>query len=278
MSGLTNLFHFNLQEEVASLQEELEKYKNLHQRSESDMLKRNELRGKMISTMGRELAALRSGQKLTESHFSNGKESTSVKNLIAAIEKQVKDDRGTPPLSPSISVQDESSRRNSVESTISISSMKSETSPKIVLDRRTSAPVDSPYKIPSRRTGETRLSESRSPLSHRHTITNIILEEKDDKQTPLSSVKGSVETDGSGKKLTGILSHKSSLWKTSLRFVNSTLCVCVCTRTCVCKNIIPYKMSGPHSLTLFHFKCGIVSCLVGVLTGINRFSAVINLI
>ena len=180
------------------------------------MIKRNELRGKMISTMGRELAALRSGQKLTDSHFSSGKDSTSVKNLIAAIEKQVKGDRGTPPLSPAISGQDGSSRRNSVESTISISSVKSDSSPKIVLDRRTSAPVESPYKVPSRRTGEARLSESRSPLSHRHTITNFLLE-KDEKQVQMSGVKGAGESEGSGKKLTGILSHKS--WKNALRFV-----------------------------------------------------------
>ena len=172
----------------------------------------------MISTMDRELAALRTGQKVVEPRGSSGKESTSVKHLIATIEKQVKSDFSTPPSSPSIMSQEGSSRRNSTESMISVGSVLSETSPSIGLDRRTSTPADSPFKSVLRRTPESRLSESRSPLSHRHTITNIMLDKEEKKAlSPSTASKTVAEVDGGGKKLTGILSNKSSVRKSSIR-------------------------------------------------------------
>lgn len=143
-------------------------------------------------------------------------QSQSVKNLIASIEHQVKSDRCTPPTSPGM-VSETSSRRNSSDSSVS-NGTKMESPSKPAVERRGSVPVDTSAHLRSalKKTPETK--EARSPLSHRHSMTNIIY----DKAPPTVeeaklSPPGRSESDGGKKPITGI---KSALRKSSTVYVH----------------------------------------------------------
>ncbi len=178
------------------------------QKQKTCEISKSDLKSRVINTMDRELVALRGGRKVSDPF---GNQSQSVKNLIASIEQSVK--TGTPPLSPIIASEC-SSRRNSMDSTISLSSLKSESPTKSGVDRRGSMPVESQYKSLKRSSDH---KEQRPPLSHRHTITNIIY----DKAPPVVddtkvSPPGRADTPDSGKKpFSGILSSQSSKRKSN---------------------------------------------------------------
>ncbi len=204
-----------LEEESSALHDELSKLKQ--QQQEGDAI-RNDLRGKVISSVDRELAVLRHGRKLSDPWGGNAS-SSSVKHLIHTIEEQVKHKS---PLSPGIPLSPRftspecsvsSPRRSSVDS---ISSIKSEVTPP---SKRNTVPTETTPSLKSvlRRQSD---GKERSPLGHRHTISNIILDKSPladagKKAGSPSSSKAGAEVDtGSGKK--GILANKSTKRKTSL--------------------------------------------------------------
>lgn len=181
---------------------------------------RNEIRGRVINNVDRELTALRHGRKLSDPWGgANTQQSLSVKNLIASIEQQVKTNC-TPPLSPSALASQESSRRNSVDSTYSVGSMKAESPTKSPESRRASMPSDGHYKSALKKPTDLCGKDSPRSLGGRHPLTDIIYEKAppvtDDAKVSPSTVR--VETPESAKKpLTSILSNKTTLRKGSNR-------------------------------------------------------------
>ena len=153
----------HLEDELLYFQEEYNKLR--HQHGDSLLSRSADIRGKVISTVDRELAIIRQGQ-------GNGSSPClSVKNLIHSIEKQVKTS-STPPMSPmsptSIAGMSMGSRRNSTDSIVSTtSSILSDASPKHPLDRRSSVPNE--LKGVLKKTPE---SKDRTPI--RHTMADII--------------------------------------------------------------------------------------------------------
>ncbi|KAI0223250.1 Cytospin-A [Lamellibrachia satsuma] len=148
-----------LEDQNHRVQEELHR---LQMKTESKLAGpgRSDLRDRMLSSFDHDLAML------TCSHTLSGPEAkaTSVKNLIATIEKQVKSDMGTPPESPAHT----GSRRNSADSNVSLGSFKSDASPKGLPIRHGSlTSATALHKVDSK--------DSRA-FSHRHTLANIIYE------------------------------------------------------------------------------------------------------
>lgn len=186
--------------EITRLKEEVEALK---QRSNSnDSAVRNDIRGRVLSSVDRELAVIRQGRKLSDSRGGSGNQCMSVKHIINSIE--MTGGRGGNPLSPTLQ---EPRRRNSESS-----DSKSDTSPlRSPLDRTISspAPQEAGHKGVLRRTA-TEGKENR-PSPFRHTISDIILEgTPEDKMaaSPTSTGKA-LEGDSTPKKpLTGILSNK----------------------------------------------------------------------
>ena len=146
-----------LEAECEMLRAELDKFKQ-----KEDI--RSDLRGRVISTVDKELQALRHGRKISDVKGGN---QSSVKNLIASIECQVKVKGTTPPVSPSIG-SNESSRRNSTESVLSITKENVLATP----DRRSSTPAESEFKSLLRKQPQ----ENRAPLNHRHTVSTYLLD------------------------------------------------------------------------------------------------------
>ena len=134
---------------------------------------------------------------------------------------------GTPPLSPSTLTSQNTSRRSSIDSTVSTGSNRSmggesPTKPEQKFDRRSSVPADMHLKSLLRKPNNEN-KDSRQPLAHRHTVGNIIYEKAPPmkEETRLSPPGGKQDNaDGVLKTKTalkGILSDKSSTRKNSIR-------------------------------------------------------------
>ena len=198
----------------------IEEFTKIH--NELDQLRqlkdRNEIRGRVINTVDRELTALRQGRKLSEP-WGGASQSLSVKNLIASIEQQVKT-TCTPPLSPSTIASQESSRRNSMDSTFSsgCSSIKAESPTKTPENRRTSMPSETTLKSMLKKPTDISKDSRQSLTGHRHPLTNIIYEKSspvtDDVKFSPTAGRGDTP-DGGKKPLTSILSNKPALRKNS---------------------------------------------------------------
>ena len=211
-SMLTKKNHL-LIEELTKVHNEAEQLRHLKDR--------NEIRGRVINNVDRELTALRQGRKLSEPWATTASQSLSVKNLIASIEQQVKTNC-TPPLSPSTVASQESSRRNSVDSTYSVGSLKAESPTKSPESRRASMPADGHYKSALKKPTDLGKDSPRVLGSHRHPLTDIIYEKAPPPVTDDAKVSpsgGRVETpDGAKKPLTSILSNKPVLRKNSSKY------------------------------------------------------------
>ena len=196
-----------LKEKNEKLKAEVER---VHEEAER-MKYKGEIRGRMMSTVDRELANLRQGIIKKPGGIVDGKsgpnQAISVKNLIATIEDQAK--VKSPPGSPlGLPVGGPSPvRRDSSDSSVSISSIKSDLSSKLPPDSPSASKL---LKRPSD-------AKERTPITHRHTVANIIYE------SPVTDdAKGvappKTEPEAGGKKpLTSILSNKSALRRTSIR-------------------------------------------------------------
>ena len=134
---------------------------------------------------------------------------------------------GTPPLSPSTLTSQNTSRRSSIDSTVSTSSGRSlggdsPTKPEQKFDRRSSVPADMHLKSLLRKPN-TENKDNRQPLAHRHAGSNIIYEKAlpMKEETRLSPPGGKPDnTDGVTKTkstLKGILSDKSTTRKNSIK-------------------------------------------------------------
>ena len=176
----------SLQDKLNEMEDNLEKYKQKELQTTPVTATSPSIRARVltpITPLDRELQNIRQSRKISDL----GNQNLSVKNLIASIEHQVKTDRGTPPLSPSLVASQCSSRRGSTDSSISLASVKSESPTKTGPDRRSSMPADSQLKSALRKPAEPK--EQRPPLAHRHTITNLIYDKappiaEDTKQSP----------------------------------------------------------------------------------------------
>ena len=157
---------------------------------------RSDLRDRMMSTFDHDLALLTCGRTLSGPEA----KATSVKNLIATIEKQVKTDMGTPPESPAHT----GSRRNSADSNVSLGSFKSDVSPK---------PLPSRHGSLTSSTGMHKVdTKDARVFTHRHTLANIIYESAavtDD--TKAVSPSGSSGDGGKMSRASSIRSTKSVL-------------------------------------------------------------------
>jgi len=225
-----------LNDEIHSLSEQLESYKDRLEATTPPPAtppSASSIRSRVLtplSPLDRELQSIRHTRKMSEPNSAN--QNLCVKNIIASIEHQggvqtsiellhrklqVKTERGhTPPTSPAITSTC-SSRRNSMDSPVSLSGSitdspgKSQTT---AFDRRSSMPAESHLKSVLRKPNEVKESRS-SPLhTHRHTITNIIYDKvpgtrvspDDNKQSPPGSRS---DTDNSTRPLKPVLKKSS---------------------------------------------------------------------
>ena len=203
-----------LQREHAIFTNELKGYRQIQSQSDSSILSRQDIRGRVLSTVDRELAFLRQGKQLNDPR--SGNQNLPVKKIIATIEEQGKVDE-TLPTSPSCLDDASPIRRGSSDSLVSISSIKSELSSRSSLDRQGSVP-ESQLKSVLRRSSD---GKERPQMSHRHTISNIIYDSApvtDDAK--VTTPGGFSDSDSPSKKpLTSILSNKGSMRRTSNGYV-----------------------------------------------------------
>lgn len=217
-----------LRQEVEAALIEVERLKTEMQQKAVDastpVVSSLDIRGKVLSTVDRELAVRRHDRLLSSGDAKAP--SMSVKHRISSIEEQVKNNEALPvPLSPSVT-NPIVLRRDSTDGSKSLSNAKStDLSPRITTQRQLSSPsTESSLKSIIRRPNidmkETRVG------SHRHTISNIIMEgvttvTDDDKQAVAESRAPSTHvgenmtdgtrkpvTEGTRKPLTGILTNK----------------------------------------------------------------------
>lgn len=216
-----------LRREVEAAQIEAERLKTEMQQKAVDastpVVSSLDIRGKVLSTVDRELAVRRQDRLLSGGDPKAS--SLSVKHLISSIEEQVKNEAVSVPVSPSVS-NPIMLRRDSTDGSKSLSNTKpTDLSPRITTQRQLSSPstessLKSIIRRPNIDTKETRVG------SHRHTISNIIMDSvtvtDDDKQAVAESRAPSTKagentndgarkpvTEGARKPLTGILTNKA---------------------------------------------------------------------
>eukprot|EP00914_Ancora_sagittata_P000871 GHVO01002296.1.p1 GENE.GHVO01002296.1~~GHVO01002296.1.p1 ORF type:complete len:1070 (-),score=175.65 GHVO01002296.1:379-3588(-) len=196
--------------EINRLREELDAVK-LKQRNEATNL-RNDIRGRVLSSVDRELTAIRQGRKVSDPR--GGNPSLSVKHIINSIE--LTSARSPGPQSP-LSPTDASPRRNSESSTDSkLDSPVMTLRP--ALDRSTSAPAPEGVIKGVLKRSSTEGKENRPAGGYRHSISDIILEtpptpeEKLCNKLPATSPNSLKLPDADNitpkKPLTGILANK----------------------------------------------------------------------
>ena len=201
-----------LQKELEVAHSEIERLKPAKQSIDPHaIMSREEIRGKVLSTVDRELAVRRQGRLSADSK--GLAPSLSVRHLITSIEDQVKNERDTipPPSSPLVGTP----RRDSQDG----SSKLAAGSNKLLVARQNSSPVSETNlkKLLRRSAGEPK--ENRPSPNHRHTISEMMLQgptvTDDAKQAVAESVAPPVankdnQVDSTRKPLTGILTNKSS--------------------------------------------------------------------